>query len=464
MPARLSKCSWLDLHAVLVICSVLLYLGICVVPFLMNGAQPLGYDTGFYRRYLINPLVSVPNTPVPGVDHTIIAPRVFLDVIRSLGLSPDINLYGSYVLLMLIFAGVFYYFLRVYTSKNIALFALILLTLSPIQYLAYWFMFYKNFFGLIFLFLTLVFLKKKWFVPSLICALLVPLSHQTTTIILLGVLGLYFLITLLFEKKLLISELVILFSTLLVYLSLHPHVQQKIDAPPIGIFIEKIDFILLTIPLLILTLIGLPKFINLLKQNLILIAFGGVSIIFPLFSLPYYQRIFLFTNYWLIIGAAVGAHALLEARVFSRKFFYKSVAVGVIGLFIFHSSLVVNQILKLKPLITPDTIVEINKLKQYVPDHASVLTSARLTPWVQGWTVATVYAPGILKDQHPSWEWQSFWTSTGNEKLTFLSSFPKPLYIFIDDSQSNLFLPKASCIRKLSSMLYVDECTNKSNE
>ena len=201
MLARLFKYARLDLHTILLICLAFFYVALSVSPFLIYGTHPLGYDTGFYRRYLLDPVVSFPNTPVPGLDHTIIAPRIFLDLVRLLGLSPDISLYGSYILLSLLLVVAFYFFVKEYAGQKIALAAAALLVISPIQYTAYWFMLYKNLFGLIFFFLVFIFLKKKWFWPALASALIIPLSHQTTTILFLGILLGYVSLTLLFKKR-----------------------------------------------------------------------------------------------------------------------------------------------------------------------------------------------------------------------------------------------------------------------
>ena len=56
MSARLSQYARENLHAILLACLTVLYLVLSVIPFLANGPHPLGYDTGFYRRYLINPV------------------------------------------------------------------------------------------------------------------------------------------------------------------------------------------------------------------------------------------------------------------------------------------------------------------------------------------------------------------------------------------------------------------------
>ncbi len=453
----------LNFHTITLVSMVIITLILCLLPFMLNGPHPLGYDTGFYRRYLINPSVSIPNTAVPGLDHTIIAPRIFLDIIQLFGLNPDITLYGSYIFITIILAVTFYFFVKEYTNKNVAIIATFLLVISPIQYLAYWFMFYKNFFSLILFFLCLIFLRRKNFIPSLIFALLIPLSHQTTTIIFLGILGVYIFITLIKDRKFLIPELIILALTLFVYLYLHPHVQQKIDAPPVGIFIEKMNFLFMTLPLILLTLAGLPKFFTILKQNSLLVAFGFVGIIFPLFSLPYYQRIFLFTNYWLILGAAVGIYSLMS-YITNKKRFYKWVSIGLTATLIFHTVLLIKQVNELKPLITPEVVEEITKMTERVPAGSSILTAPRLTPWVQGWTTAKVYAPGILKDSHPSQEWQQYWSGASKEKIDFLSTFPEPLYIFVDESQKDLYIPKSSCVKKISEMLYLKDCHTITND
>lgn len=462
MPVRFFQYARLDLHTILLICLVFFYLALCAAPFLAYSSHPLGYDTGFYRRYLISPPESFPNAPVPGLDHTIIAPRLFLDAMRFLGLSPDVSLYGSYILLSLLFIIVFYFFIKEYTDKRTALAAIALLAISPIQYTAYWFMLYKNIFALIFFFLIFIFLKKKWFLPALASALIIPLSHQTTTILLLGILSGYIFLTLLFQRKFLIPELTIFALTLFTYLYLHPHVQQKIDTPPVGIFIEKLEFLLIAAPLFMLSLFGLPKFLTVVKQNFLLLAFGIIGISFPLFSLPYYQRVFLFSHYWLLIGAAIGMVGLVT-YILDKKPLYKLAITVLTGVMIFNGGLFINQVNKLKPLLAPDELNDITTLDKLLPDQASLLTTTRFAPWAQGWTTAKIFAPGIMKDRHASWEWQSFWAGSENEKIAFFDTFPKPLYIFVDNSQSNLFIPKVACVRKITNMLYANECNAKTN-
>jgi hypothetical protein len=317
-------------------------------------------------------------------------------------------------------------------------------------------MLYKNFIAVIFLFVFLLFLKKRKYIPVFILSVLIPLTHQSTTIFFLCLFVVLISTTSILEKRLPKKEIGIFVATLLVYLYLHPHVQQKIDAPPVGVFLEKLDFLLLTLPLLVTTFVGLFNFYPILKRNLPLLSFGVVSLVFPLFSLPYYQRIFLFTNFFLIIGGAVGILFLLE-----KRYFYKNkypLIMVLVFIFSTQALLLAYQMKERVPLVSEKIIDELSALKIEVPEKSSIITTPELTPWVQGQTLSKVYAPGILKDTHTSSDWQMYWSGSDKDKITFLSTFPKPLYIFINDNQRNIFIPNSKCIQKISNMLYRDDC------
>jgi hypothetical protein len=285
---------------------------------------------------------------------------------------------------------------------------------------------------------------------------MIPLSHQSTTIIFLTVLGTYIAVEFVMRKKILLQELVIMVGTLFVYLYLHPHVQQKIDAPPVGVFIEKGDFIIFSSPILILCILGFSSYWKVLKKEGVLFAFGCVAVMFPLLSLPYYQRIFLFSYYWLLLGAAFGISVLLaQTTTLVHREYAKKVLMAI---FVLQGVVCVYQIHTLVPLIPNTTRKEIVLLQEVVPSSSFILTTPRLTPWVQGWTTAKVYAPGILKDTHPSWEWQLYWSGTSKSKLDFLASFPHPLYIVVEEDQKRVFLPGIPCIVKMSAIMYRDTC------
>jgi len=64
-----------------------------------------GFDAGFYRRYLLEPFTSIPHASVPGLDHTVLLPRVLLDIVRLTHLPTDVVLYSSYLLLAVLLLG-----------------------------------------------------------------------------------------------------------------------------------------------------------------------------------------------------------------------------------------------------------------------------------------------------------------------------------------------------------------------
>lgn len=429
------------------------------VPFFIYGAHPLGFDTGFYRRYLLNPYVSFPNTPVPGLDHTVIVPRVWFDILRATHLPVDVILYGSYFVLFIALAIAFYLFASEVFGKHIALIATMLFAVSPVQYLGYWYFLYKNFFALIFFFLALFFIERKRFWVALAMALFIPPSHQTTTLIFLAVLVGYAIIHLL-SRRVMWRTLFLLAFTGIEYLYLHPHVSQKIAAPPVGIFLEKEEFILLTLPLLLAAVFGWRHFYTALREHPTCFSLGIVLALFPFFSLPYYQRMFLFTDFMVISAGACGLYALQNRYADSQKYIYGF----IMGVCLLGYVLATGfQIYRLRPLIDSATLPELNELKAFLPDGSAVLTSARLAPWVSGWTQARVFAPGILKDRHTAHEWRMYWIHADAHFIReFLATFPRPLYIFINPADARLFLPSADCIQRLTDMLYVLRCTTVS--
>jgi hypothetical protein len=457
----------LSLHHLILSCILCVAVLVQLIPFIFFGSHPLGYDTGFYRRYLLNShqvFESFPGAPVPGLDHTIIAPRIFLDVLNVLPLNPDLLLYGSYIVLVALTIFLFYYLISLYTSQTIALIGAALLTFSSVFYLGYWFMLYKNFFALIFFFLTFIAFKKEWRWLALISAAIIPLSHQTTTIVFLATFSLYLMLKLIVQRKVAISDMGILVITVALYLYLHPRVGHKIASPPVGIFLERMQFLLAVAPLLLFAIPGIPRLWNVLRNNLLVLSFTVVVVAFPLFSLPYYQRILLYLNFVVILAAAVGLYEIWWGRFRHHRYRIWLVILTIVLLGA-HGYFFSRQVQARQPLINESIVEELSQLHQ-VPADSSVVTSPRLTPWAQGWSQAKVYAPGLLRDKRTSQEWYEYWgTPSIQAKIDFLSAFPQPLYIFVDPADAPIYVPRASCVEQLSAMLFGVKCTTiQSNE
>jgi len=91
-----------------------------------------------------------------------------------------------------------------------------------VQYAAYWFVLYEEIFALaLFIFVFLLIEKGSlWAMPL---GILIPMSNQTVTIALLGVL---FFFSIFNKDKRLLAGTVFL-DVLIIYLFLHPNVQKK---------------------------------------------------------------------------------------------------------------------------------------------------------------------------------------------------------------------------------------------
>ena len=163
-----------------------------IIPFLHN-ANPLGYDTGFYRRYLIQPFVSFPNAEVPGLGGDALLPRLVFDSLRFLHLPPDIILYGSYISLFAILPILLFFWLKPRLGGRGAFIAAIFLILSPVQYVGFWYMLWKNAFALALVILTFICFERRWIIPLLALDLGIALSHKTTAVIYILTLAALFL-------------------------------------------------------------------------------------------------------------------------------------------------------------------------------------------------------------------------------------------------------------------------------
>ena len=275
-----------------------------LIPLLRFGPFAFGYDSGFYRRYLIEPFTSFPNTPVPGLDHTVFTPRIVLDIVRFVIRQPDMALYGTYFVFSLIGIVCVWYFANHYLSKKMSIYAVSLYILSGVQFAAYGNFFFKETIALPLFLFTLLFLEKKWYGWATVLGVIVVLTQQTTSIMLICIAGLGFILKVIIDRTVSIKYIFSGTVILAAYLLLHPHVAQKIASPPVGIFVTQPEYLLWSAPLILLALVGIRRFYTLAKQKPLLFAALLVPAAFAAFHLPFYNRIYVFLDLFLIIPAA----------------------------------------------------------------------------------------------------------------------------------------------------------------
>ena len=422
------------------------FLLVHLFPFLYFKQWPvLGFDTGFYRRYLIEPFTSLPHAAVPGLDHTVILPRVFLDLIRLTGLPIDVVLYGGYVLASALLFGGIFFFVREQFGSKAAYVAVFLILFSPVYYHGYWFFLLKNVLALALFFWLLYALKRENLALAFFLTFLIPITHQSTTIFV----GLFFFVAGVhaYVTK---HKWRVLFGlwgiTFIMYLIYHPTVAAKLAAPPTAIFLTTPEFLLMATPLLLGFLVLIRRNIGVLKKEWVLGLPLAIVLIFTLFSLPYAERFFYTGIFFLAILIAVTWQKVVIPRYLLFILFFS------------YLSFVFYFMLETHPLFGDEVVRELTSL-EVVPQVASVVTPNYLASWVHGYTTATVYAPGVFKDAAPPASWEYYWSHQSPlYDRDFLGSYPSPLYLFVPPNEAVWFLPESDCIEQKSAYLYLYLC------
>ncbi len=426
-----------------------------LLAFLLHGPHPLGYDSGFYRRYILQPFHSFPNPSVPGLGDDALVPRLFLDIVGLLPISTDQILYGTYIFFWALLPVAIYFLLRPHLGMRGSFVAGLLILLSAIQYKAYWFMLWKHSFAALLFILALIAIQRRWTIPLLVLDIAIALSHKTTAILYLVTLGILFLIHTKERRWIFIHT--ILTATLFAVVNFD--ILHTVSlAAPVAIFMSWREYLFFSVPLLLILLVG--RTWSLRNIPISLLAFAVASFLFPILQLPFHERIFIYGDIALVALAAFAIERILSEIDFSnpKKKTYLLGATLCVA-FGFYAGFLWNEIRALQPLVSPESIEVIEKIGSSVPRDATILTTSDEAPWFQGWTSSHVAAPGMLYDSHNFEEWMALWTSTStSEQIAFLHSLPQPLYISTLGTVEDLIGTLPSCITEIAPHLYEFRC------
>ncbi len=413
--------------------------------FAFGSSHPFGYDTGFYRRYLIEPIHFLKS--VPGLGPNSIFVKIVLDILKLTHLNTDFILYGSLIALGGATAIAIYFLVKKYSNHYTALIAGFLFALSPIQYFTYWCMLYKNAWGLLLLACVILAIEKKS-KSAYAFAILLAITHQTTTIIFILSLIIFWIIN---KERRLEAFKLALASGIVLLLTQTKGASDAFVHLPQASFNSSFQYIVFSFPLIVLALIGIKKWFKETK-NSILMAFVITTIAYPILHLPFYQRIFVFTDISMIILGAYGLAVLFESKKIISKILGVILLLGIIAI-------LGNRIYKLQPVMYNNDIQTLEQIDSATPDGSYILTTSNLTPWVEGWSHRHIIAPGMLFDNHNNEEWNSFWTASEENKISFLNTFPKPFYFFIPENEQSLFVPK-TCTEKVPNTVLIKYTCN----
>lgn len=426
------------------------------IPFLLFGSHPLGYDTGFYRRYLIEPFVSFPNTAVPGLGDDALLPRVILDLLRTIPIPTDIILYGTYFIFWALMPVLLFLFLKPFIQRRGAFIAGILLVCSSLAYTGYWYFLFKNALALDLILLAFIAIERKWFPVWIALDLAIVLTHKTSAIIYLLTLATLFIVSPT-QRKHYLTHLAI--TGFLFILINAPTVRELGTVLPSAVFVDWKTFSLLSLPLFIVIVLGLRAFRHYTIPKTLL-AFSAVTLLFPIFKLPFYERIFLFADVALVALAAYGINFSLTYRASEKSvrhrlfvFLILSLAGGL------YMGNLWREVTTTSPLVSDTDIEVIETIGGLVPSDATILTTSDEAPWFEGWTRSHIAAPGMLNDNHNLEEWTTFWNSTSTtERIKFLNDFDTPLYISTLGDETNLAGTLPECAQEVLPHLWYVAC------
>ena len=429
-------------------CGVLIHL----LPFWLYGRDSLGYDGGFYRRYIIEHVNFLHS--VPGLGSEALIPKMTFDILSFLHLPTNVVLYGSFITLYALAGVMLFCVLNRYANRRVALFALLFWVLSPVQYFGYWCVLYKNIYGIVLLLAMALLIEKRspW---MYVFAGLIACTHQTTSVVFLMTLFVFAIINKEYRREAVFMACISA-STLVAFRA--QSIGANLVTLPQASFLSWHQYLTLSAPILGLALIGLVPFLKAMRFNF-LSAFCLVAIVYPISHLPFYQRIFLFTDLALILMASYGATLLVGEELARRLKPDKYLGtIFLASFFVGLSLMLVYKVSTLRAMVTLEQLSALEAIDTVMPKGSYVLTTSQLTPWVEGFSHMHVIAPTLLYDRHTKAEWTAYWGETRlPARVSFLNSFPSPLYTFLPADEKDIFIPK-ECAQKITESISLYTC------
>lgn len=435
----------------LLIIPFLIFLVSRLLPFYLYGPHPLGYDTGFYNYHIekertvvlekgfLN-LSSFAN--LAEVESR--GERIIIRLFIALGFSNWMILYLFYILAGMLAGFLIYLLAKLYFGKTAAFFSSFIYSISFVQYLAYWEMFWKNAVGLSLMLLVFYLVEQKKlknYIISFILVALIFITHKTTTFILFLSLLIHFLIK---EKKYRIHLVILLFivaipaiwlnKSLIIYLweQISSGFKAHYDFFSVreGIFIDWPDFFKYSFFYLPFGVLTALQLLFKKKNNAVLILFF-VSFLFILIRFIFYQRLFIFLDISLIILAGFSFYQIIKKIYLILPRNYTNIFIVI--LFLILSSFFFYKAIRQAPLVGANEIADIEAMRGIMPSVKIFTYDSYYTPWLYGFSGHKIIAPGWGDLKWNLEKWEIFWEAGSGEKKKMLSEFSQPILVYAQD-------------------------------
>ena len=426
------------------------------IPYI-NNLIPLGYDSGLYKYAIEHGLSNGDNWVFAVFEPGFLYLMTFL----NLFISSNLLLIVVFILFNVFLGITIYYFTKEYFGRSPALIALLIFSLSLVQFKVFTYMYYKNIISLSLILISFIFLKKEKYPYFIISGILIGIFHRPALYI-FGLSYLLYTFTSPYKNKKynfkilrnnILYGIAILAGTLIFYLGKFGPAFFSLIFPVVnsfaspgqspGTFITLLDYQFSVLFYLPFAILGLFYIIKQRKFDIfffytILVA----SIVY--FQLFFFNRFIIFLDLSLIILSALGFSIIIEKKKILG-------IVIIIALFASAAILQFQASQDVKPLISQTLFQSIQNIN--IPKSAYIISfSSSYAPYLQGWTNNKIIAPGMF-DYDPlnsRAKWEQYWKDLNASEM--LSKY-KEIYLFIPNQALN-----NSCYSKVSQNLYKITC------
>jgi len=449
------------IFVIILILALVFLLGIRLLPFILYGDAPLGYDTGFYLQQFKT------NSGSLRADR---AYYLSLVPYNLLGLDPLTVLNFTYILSQMLIAGSLYFLFTSFKTPyrlHLAAIAILLFATSVTQFYAYWWMFGQQMIAMGFLFLTVgLFFRRS---PLLILTAVMGALLHTPTFAVFAIcfslfLLIYFISSLIRKQKidryllylfgfgfisiclLLLTKWTIIsdeFNNFWQYKGLLANVPIWQIYRLSGGFIQLGAFQQLSLylaPFVILGIIHPQIWSNIVDKErlsgyvgLFLYIMLAVLLVLVISPVIYHTRSIIIFDLVIIIFATPTIFLFLQ--YFAKDLLGKILSV-ILMLFLLAN--VGYAALNQKPHINPGELDDIKSVKATVVDEDArfMTTNSRYTPWIHGFGGMPFIGPAYGDDKWGLNKWIIFWDSADDaDRYELLRAYPYSLYIFVGDKQ-----------------------------
>lgn len=435
--------------------------------FAQYGMAPLGYDTGIYLQY-VEALARDRTLFYSTISSGHLAYASWLPYLLLTHLEPLTVLHFTHILHQFLLAGALFFFVASITQRHrlsTAAVAVFLFSISLNQFLAYWWIFFKQSMALPFILFALgLAFRRSWFaapVGAFAVAIhpqsIIPvalaygvyiagrvlndlvrrrtLGRMTTTLILSGVVTVFLIVALKGRELGLYLEHARLLRGFATNAPSWQVAQNQGLFIPIAV---SQTYALFYLPFAYLGLLTLRKRERPLREVSLFIAILLVVLLaVTMFPVIYQHRFLILLDLLLIALAAIPLVALVM-KSWGDRIGRAVVVVLITGMLLIQWL----SVTRFEPQVFPDELDIIRNLPAYVaatPGALLMTTSALYTPWVNGFTHLPVIAPGSGDiDRWTLNEWSIFWGTKDDERrIALLARYgTRPIIMFVGRRQT----------------------------